>query len=365
MRLYIVDRSASKVVTPNGGGKTYTQPGMFVVLCETDKIKDNRRVYEVRAFVKEEELVAFALIPGMERVNFAIVGKEIRNKDASLDRFRQKGFRITPITVLTELHDSEGKLIGYRYASNNGTVFMRRTEDFLKDCAELVDKAWASRTQLAQEPFKPVQNMKYIPAGAKSNNTGKAFVSIYSESNPLPVEVIATSRNQYASAEEPKVQKNEQNVSKKEQLESIFTKEQLAELRQADKSKVDIRIIGNPELSPEQMHSIWTVEAKGFPARKYATPEYSVEFMNFLGLMLQTGTDISPVLVPKYNKDQALEILAGRTEGLDFNEYADPSNSADIMRSIRKDMYHNIWGANIIAGGGIQGRRVSKQLNRN
>lgn len=358
MKVYIVDKSNPKNISAPNGGKQYVQEELYVVLSETDKIQNGKKMYEIRT-LKGAEVVEYASTAGVETVNFLVENGMVKNKDASLSRFRQKGFRVTPVTVLAELHDNNGGLVGYRYSSSNGTVFMRKTEDFLSDCEQLMAKAWETRTAEAQDVFKPIQNMKYFPAVSGA----KAYVSIYLETNPLPVEVIVTkAKNKYANTEAPKIEENAKNVAKTEKRESIFTKEQLRELAQADANKVDIKIIGNPKLSPEQMHSIWTVEALGFPARKYAFPEYPVEFMDFLGLMLRTNVDISTVLTPKYDKSQALEILAGIAEGLDVSEYADPSNSAEEMKSMRRDLYHNIWEAGLFTGGNNKLRRVAKQM---
>lgn len=372
MKIYIIDVGNSKVVPLKGTTEPTTKKvkveKRFVLLIETGKVDSNSGMplYSISTLTEPELIAAVQKTPNAETINFCIENGRVRNKrkDASLSRFNQVGYGTKPYVVLAEIHSNDGTMLGYLFSTNNGYTYMRKTNDFLEDCERLMQKATANaaaRGAKTEDYFKPVQNMKFMSKTSEANKTGKSYLAIYNEANPLPVMVLVSKKNTYAKPAAEPTKQNKKPSSKKV-LESIYTPEQIAELRAAKAAGVDTRIISNPKLSPGQMHEIWTVESMGFKARAYADPAYSEQYMKFLGISLRSNANIEPVLNPKYNQFQAIEILRGIQLGLDVNKYANPDIDADEMHSLRLALEDDIWGFQM--GGTASGKlRVMKQLS--
>lgn len=357
MRAYIIDIGQEKTVAAPKGTKSVVLGQKYVVLIETGIIENGKPKFQIN-FMEEKQLVMVtAQQPNLETINFECRDGRVVNKykDASLRRFNQKGYKVKPFVVLSEIHNDKGALLGYRYSTNNGYTYMRKTEDFIRDCEQLMAKANANIAGEVEDEFKPVQNMKFISKDAASNKTGTSYLSIYIETNPLPVEVLVSKDNKYAKPVAPTVapasKEQKKKKSAKDALASIYTKEQLAEIKSANDSKVDISIISNPKLSAEQMRIIWTTERNGQLGRKFADPSYPADYMQWLALMLGCGVDIDPVLNPRYNAQQAAVILGGIFDGLDVNEYADPELPAEYMERKKMDLYDGLWGRGAVIEG--------------
>lgn len=345
MKCYIIDYGKAKKVRVNGAGKgkTTVLANSYVVLCEapngqTDE-KTSMPLYSVAIYDEATLVNKFTSVPDEQRVNFTIVNGRVKGKGASLERFNQAGYRVKPFTVLAEIHLDDGTMLGYLFSTNNGYTYMRKRNDFIQDCEKLIKQAESTATEQAKGPFKPVQNMKFIQP--ENGKTETAYLSIYDEGHPLPVVILAARKNKFASQSAEPEKKSQ---TAKGKLESIYTPEQIAELKKAKTAGVDLRIISDNRLTPKQMNIIWVLESKGKPGRKFANPEYSEEHMVYLGMMLNLGVNIDPILNPLYTNEQSTEILRGVQLGLDINLYADPGYDADTMNRMRHDLEDGMWG---------------------
>lgn len=328
----------------------------------------NPRNREVKNYT-EPELIEYLKVNNITLHNAKVENNKIVARDASLTRFEQAGYArsVKPYTVCAEIRSDKGVLLGYRVASaRSGDVKPVTVDDFIQACESLIVTSLKASNN-PRELFKPVQNMKFSPnmarlrelasnisvamvkllddvcakSGMNVQDDKDSFLSIYSVSNPLPVETWVVKSNQYSSV--PKVAESDiENAKKVEKkatdISKLFTKEQLEALAWAKSKGVDIKNIANPELPAKRMRAIAALEADGFNGFQLKDPKWPDTEFNYLAANIRLGVDVSEVLNPAYNTRQMAVILAGIMEGLDVNEYANPSLTFELMSQKHRDM---------------------------
>jgi len=369
---FIIDRRKTKRRDENG---KEVDTMVYLLQHEIGLDGEGKMMYlnpnkgDVKNFT-EPELVEYVVRNNINLVNAKINehGKIVA-KDASLNRFEQAGYslRVRPYTVCAEIKNSKGMLLGYRVASaKSGDVKAVSVDNFITACETLIISALKASKE-PKELYKPVMNMKFSPnfdklqkkanevspamaklyekvcavSGVDTSGTKASFLSVYSVSNPLPVEIWEVRSNKYAtgSATTPEMAKNAEKVAKKTtDIASLFTKEQLQALAEAKAKGVDIRKMANPELSANRMRVIGKLEADGFNGEQINNPAFKDMEFNYLAANIRLGVDVKEVLNPAYDTKQMAVILAAIMEGLDVNEFADPSFPHDIMAQKRRDM---------------------------
>lgn len=311
-------------------------PRNFRVLLEEEIVTNDGQKFSYKKFnVTEPELVTFYRKYKSLCVNFTVtVGGGIKTTQGDSSRYDLNRCGVTRI-ILGEIRnfDNKDELLGYRLADSNGNT--RRM--LLKDCI-------AIGTEVKKRNEVPFANAQFVNQDGK-----KAFYRSYM-TDGFPKEYIKIQRKN-THAKETVVDKKENEKAVKK-IEDLFTKEQILELKKAKKSGVDIRIIGNAKLSPEQMRSIRIAEAEGLKARRYADPAYKVENMEFMRVEMETGGDISYMLNHNYNTEQLFELSRAYEYGVDISKVANPKLSADEMSRLVDDLSKEIWtDYKVIEGG--------------
>lgn len=266
-------------------------------------------------------------------VNFSIEKGNIVESAGSFKRL--KGCPEV-VVVLEEVQNGAGRTVRYLCVNKNGKVGYIPLNQILRKCMEVKKKGEQGNIQ----NFVLTQNMKFI----QPKDGSRPYLSAY-PNHQIPVKVVDISHKERLKEKKSLVETSKNKKSLRN-VDDLFTKEQKKELLAAKKAGVNINIIGNPELSPEQMHVIWTNKAKGCRAELFADPGYDVECMEFLAsIMLNDAInmkEVQPLLSRKYSAEHMLEIYMGIVNGVDFTKYMGYDNSAEMMRFKRQCMENEV-----------------------
>lgn len=260
--------------------------------------------------------------------------------------FKRFSSCLKPVVIIKEYKDKDTeRTIGYLIANSKGQV-RKISESSLKSyCKNIISLGSI-----------PIQNAQFVT----SINAIRGYVE-----NQFPIEYIYRKKNEHSIPATPTKNVNSEIVkeiktemdsvadekalekAKKdaqlEKLRKIYTDDQIKELFLARKNKVQIQIIANPKLSAGQMRIIWQCEARGFRARVFASPEYSIESMRFLAAELENKTPINEILNPAYTPEQMFQIQLGVELGLNVSSYSHPDNSASEMEIRVKELEADMW----------------------
>ncbi len=298
-------------------------PGQGRVFRLIAAAKNNKRVYEYRRLQRtEQELIADISDSKYQLINGAISNGKIKGATGSLDRFNNGVNK--PLVILLEIVDHRSETLGYSVADCNGNVVTISLRDILKHCREIHGKGGI-----------PVQNGMYVPSAEGQ----REFIRSY-PNGVYKKEFRARKTSKFSKVAKVDKVKADRDVSK---LEEIFTKEQIAELMLGKQNGIDIRLIGNKDLSPQQMRIIRQCEEKGLPGRLFADPAYSIELMEFYQVELLNGANIRAILNPRYTVAQAMEISVAYEQGLDTSEMDDPDLSHEEMAERRVRLANGMW----------------------
>lgn len=335
-RAYVYGIVPAQPGTISAYGGTAGTPRGFLVLLEEEVENNGVQQFRYKRFkVTEPELVNFCMKNKGLCVNFTTtVGGGIKTTHGDLSRYdlsRHKSVRI--ITGEIRNYYNKDELLGYRVVDESGNPKRK----LLKDCIAL-------GIRLRDSNEVPFANAQFVSQAGK-----KAFYRSYT-SDGFPKEYLKIGREN-EHAHEVKIDKKENEKAVKK-LEDIFTPEQITELKKAKKAGVDIRIIGNSNLSAKQMEEIWKAEAEGLKGRRYADPAYKVENMEFMRTEMETGSSIDYMLNPKYTIEQLFELSRAYELGVDMNKVANPNIKATKMSQIIDDLSKEIWtDYKVIEGG--------------
>lgn len=320
MRLFALGITKNKLADKTG-------VNTYRILLENKQISEdgkNRQYTYKLVNVAEESLINEINTTKYQLVNIGIENGKIVGRTGSLDRFNNGVNR--PLVLLNEIRGAGNVLLGYRLANARGQVTNFTLAKTLSYCKKV-----------NMDGGIPIQNAMYVP-----EKDGKsAFLRAY-PGGDFEVEFVTVKKNEYSKPADIDKKKIDKTI-KKSKLEDLFTQEQIAELKKAKAAGVDIRIIGNNKLSPEQMQVIWQTEQMGLRGRLFADPEYSLENMKFYSAELECKSDISQILNPKYTLEQIFEISLGIEEGLEVSKYANPKNKAVKMAKIRAELEKKTW----------------------
>lgn len=254
-------------------------------------------------------------------LNVDIVGGKLKGKTGSFDRFKDK-----PLVILSQLVNTEGKIVGYKVADFNGKVKNIRLKDIVEHgikCKK-ADKV-------------PVQNAIFISEAEDKRPHYKSYPDSYF----IEEEIIKTQKNPYVDNRPVNTRANEKSLMRK--LEDIYTPEQIEQLRKGKKRGVQIKIYADPKLNYKQMMALRQGLEKGYNVRPYAHVEYTYDVMQFYNLQQKFKRDIKPFLNSRYNLQQLAELALASEEGLDISKMADPELSATKMAERRIRMENNVF----------------------
>ena len=263
-----------------------------------------------------EEQIISSCNSGMSWINIDIVKGKVHGSSGDLKRFEPKnGSR--PFVIIAQTINSNGKIIGYIVANYDGKV----TRVSLKQLVAYGNNANKKDTV-------PVQNAIFI---TEDNNKSAHFKSY--PNRPFIEEIINVGKNEHSDTRRVNTANNQKTLVKPE---SIYTKDQIKQLKLGKQNNVDIRIYANPKLSAKQMSILRKGLQSKINVRPFAFPEYSEEVMKFYIVELACKADIRSYLNPRYNIEQIGELSLAAEEGLDISKMSDPNISAKKMGEIRE-----------------------------
>ena len=271
--------------------------------------------------VSEEHLIKLLSEGKLELDNAEVKDGKIKGTTGDLNRFNSST-KFHPVVILSEIV-ADGRVMGYRTATFDGTVKAVRIKDILAYCDRVNNSG------------VPIQNAMYVP----ENGTSKAHIRAYAN-KPFYQETIKRKKSDVAQPAIPNTKENQKQVSK---LEELFNKLQIEQLKLGKANGVDIRVFGNNKLSADQMKEIRLGLESGINARAYADPAYSASAMKALRLNAKYGVDITYFVNPKFNAEQIYELSTGFLSGVDISQYADPELSTKDMSKKRIYLETLIW----------------------
>lgn len=211
------------------------------------------KVERVLGTVDLDTLGTKTLKANLKPLNFTIDrNKKASQSRGSFERLHKKG-----VIVLAEFVSKSGTILGYRLLSlSNGAIGnLKRDEVLNKNKALGDDTPYMQNAMVRNETVccYPNSPFKQVVVGEQSNT---------------------------------KVTKATTTVKKNDDEKSVFTKEQLAEIKTCRKKGIDSRLIENPELSPKQMRVLWVSKSRGALAEYFANPKMDIDVMKFYGNIL-------------------------------------------------------------------------------
>lgn len=248
----------------------------------------------------------------------------IKGSTGDLKRFDNVQHR--PFVIISQLVNSDDKIIGYKIANYDGGVRSIPIKEMI---------AYGNRA--TKNGYIPIQNAIFVPANAHEGKS--AHFKSYPNS-PFIEERIVTRKNEYADKRRVNTQTNGKSLNK---LEEIYTPEQIEQLKLGKQHGVEIRVYANPSLSDKQMKVLREGLEQKVNVRPFAFPDYSIESMKYYILEVKTGMDIRQYLSPKYSIAQIAELSIAVDEGLDVSKMQEPSLSVRQMQERRIRLENNVF----------------------
>lgn len=300
-----------------------------VLQAQVSKKAENQYDWKFNCTMMNEQQLLGALSSGHNFLNATLdrnsKGKvTIKGKSGSLDRFNSNGKNHSPVVILSQIQNDDGKLIGYKIANYDGNV----KNVVLKEMI-----AYGNRS--TRDGDTPVQNAIFVPA----EEDRAAHFKSYPNCNFI-VEVIKSNKNTHTQVKRVNTQQNKKTLSR---LEEIYNPDQIRQLKIGKQEGVDIKIYANPALSAEQMAVLRGGLNHKVNVRPLAFPEFDVVLMSLYIDDLENGLDIRKYLNPKYSLEQLAQLSLAAEEGLDLSKMSNPKLSATEMSEIRERLERNIW----------------------
>lgn len=264
-------------------------------------------------------------------VNFSVEivnGNPVIKQDAGNFKRLSGNGKIKPVLILAEVHNEAGRLVQYLCADKRGMTARIPVKEVYRQC--MVAKKLGEK--LNNDYLVYVANAVFVV------NTDGCFLRSFSGH---PFKSIKVELSDRAKLKKKGTQVNSKEGKKAlDNKEEVFTKEQLKELKAAEKAGVKPVIIANPAFTPEQMNVIWKAKKRGVRAELFANPKYKVECMEFLAGIMGSGEpkrkEIEPLLSVKYTAGQMREIYWGIIKGVDYTAYMGYDNTEADMRFLRQ-----------------------------
>lgn len=268
-----------------------------------------------------EQQIINSLQAGLKWLNIELKDGKIKGSTGALSRFESKIHK--PYVIISQLINSENKLLGYKVAGYDGSVKNIPLKEML---------AYGNRITKANEI--PVQNAIFVPADGEKKEHYKSYPE-----HPFFIEKIPSKKNNSKQKRVP-IKENSKTLSK---LEEIYSKEQLVQLKLGKEHGVDIRIYANPALKPNQMTVLREGLEQKINIKPIAFPEYNYFAMRYYLDCLKNRIDIRPFLNPEYNIGQLSELSLAAELGLDITKMCNPKLSPNDMAEIRERLERQIW----------------------
>lgn len=292
-----------------------------VIICRAKNKNNNQFDWSFECLIMTQDQVYESIKRGNKWLNIKIENGKIKGSTGSLSRFMAN---YKPVVIISKIVSDDNKLLGYKVANYNGTVTNITIKEFI---------AYGNRCH--KQNIVPVQNAIYVPAensklGHFKSYPGFTFIS----------EVLVSNKNKYAEDRKIQLKKNEKTLSN---LEEIYSKDQLIQLKKGKINGVDIRIYASPSLSAEQMEVLRNGLENKLNIKPIAFSEYTVKAMKYYIDCLENNIDIRKFANPKYNIGQLAEISLAAELGLDISKLSNPKLSPMEMAEIRERLEAKIW----------------------
>lgn len=256
-------------------------------------------------------------------LNIKLENGAVKGSTGDLKRFTNSQHR--PFVIISQLVNSDDKIIGYKIANYDGGVKSIPIKEMI---------AYGNRA--TKQGYIPIQNAMFVTA--TDENKAAHFKSY--PNSPFIEERIVTRKNQYADKRRVNTSNNGKTLSK---LEEIYTPEQIKQLKLGKEHGVDIRIYANPGLEASKMKVLREGLEQKVNVRPFAFPDYTIESMRYYILELKTGMDIRQYLNSRYSIAQIAELSIAVSEGLDVSKMQDPDLSVRQMQERRIRLENNVF----------------------
>lgn len=292
--------------------------GMAVPIDNTDKQYN----WKFECKILNEKQVIETLSKGLKYINIELKDGKIKGSTGALSRFESKQHK--PCVIISQLVNSENKILGYKVASYDGSVKNIPLKEMV---------AYGNR--ISKGNCIPVQNAIFVPAEGDKKEHYKTYPN-----SSFFIEKIPSKKN--AESRQKRVQLKE-NGKTLNRLEEIYTKEQLVQLKLGKEHGVDIRVYANPALKPNQMTVLREGLEQRINVKPIAFPEYDYYVMRYYLDCLKNKIDIRQFLNPQYNIGQLSELSLAAELGLDITKMCNPKLSPNDMAEIRERLERQIW----------------------
>ena len=309
--------------TDMGGSTLYRV--IVASISSTDKDKQYDWKFECR--IMDTNSIKKAIQSGTHWLNIKLENGKLKGSTGSLTRFNNNDYR--PFVIISQLINSDDKIIGYKVANYNGEVKNIPLKEMI---------AYGHRA--IKNKNIPVQNAIFIPTEIVDGEVSRqAHFKAYPGCNFIEERII-TSKNNNVDKRRVNVARNNNSLSK---LNEIYTPEQIEQLTLGKQHGVDIRVYANPELSAQQMKLLRQGLEQKLNVKLFAFPEYTLDAMRYYIIELQSGMDIRNYLNSKYSIAQIAELSIAADEGLDLSKMSDPSLSVRQMQERRIRLENKVF----------------------
>ena len=303
-----------------------------VIICKYEEIKENTKLYnwdfKCEMMTKNQIISTINKYSSKVFLNIGLnENNDIIGKTASLSRFKKEDNGHHPIVIISQINNTEDKLIGYKIGTYDGNVKNISLKEII---------AYGNRMQ--KQGLIPVENAIFVNEDALSNK--RAHFKSY-PNMPFISESYEVNKNKYADTNRRiNVRENEKTLVK---ASEIFDKEQLEQLKLGKMHRVDIRIYANPKISAKKMKILREGLEKGVNVKPFAFPEYKELSMLYYIDCIENGIDIKPMLNPEYNEGHLFQLALAIELGLDISKMCNPKLTPNDMEEIRERLEANIW----------------------
>ena len=305
----------------NGNKKAYR---VLVATISPKQGEEKQYNWKFECKMMSETQVIQILLKKTKWLNIKLENGKIKGSSGDLKRFDNTQHR--PFVIISQIVNSDDKIIGYKIANYDGGVKSIPIKEMI---------AYGNRA--TKQGYIPIQNAIFVPA---NNNDGKAAHFKSYPNSPFLEERVVTRKNEYADKRRVNTQTNAKTLNK---LDEIYTKEQIKQLKLGKEHKVEIKTYANPSLSAEQMKVLREGLEQKVNVRPFAFPEYTVDAMRYYILDLKTGMDIRQYLNSKYSIAQIAELSIAADEGLDISKMSNPDLTVRQMQERRIRLENNVF----------------------
>ena len=307
-------------IDSNGSHKAYR---VLIATISPKQGEEKQYNWKFECKLMPEAQVIQLLQKKVNWLNIKLENGVVKGSTGDLKRFNNQQHK--PYVIISQIVNSDDKIIGYKIANYDGGVKSIPIKEMI---------AYGNRT--IKQGNIPIQNAIFVPA-SEDNKT--AHYKSYPGS-PFIDERIVTRKNKYADKRRVNTSNNSKTLNK---LEEIYTPEQIKQLKIGKEHGVDIRIFANPALESAKMKVLREGLEQRVNVRPFAFPDYTIDAMRYYILELKTGMDIRQYLNPKYSIAQIAELSIAVDEGLDVSKMNDPELSVRQMQERRIRLENNVF----------------------